>query len=580
MAKNTPVSDPHRLVIAEHYRKSADLLLPTSQINSELVEIFSQRGRYDLRQIAAVTSWVKSQALQEKRVNPIVAPETRDRFETRELTDFDNQPKNESRKWVVDQFSSLTSRHNRRGDRCLLMPGRNAHDIDMFLGNLDFRPENLVLYIDGKAPDATAEYVRNAREYGIPNRRIGNLEEGLPNEAGEIHHGYLDFFAQYRGEMHRIMQQMPIPADKRGMCFAVNTMASRDDTNTYHSLTRLVENYEVVRGIQDREKALEMLDRLCDPDENPKPEDSVQARKNFLAYELACGLGAAQERNWMCPAELKQLACCEVTEAEYASMNQFQRYEVIWRMRSGCITIANVFNRLFDGVTVGDVYPRNTHAHVYELYGERAMHSKVNETHVFGNMLTNVIEAAINMPHIQDVQQPHYYVSPQGNVPFITNCFTVDTIQERYKTLSDVIEFVLRVAAHLLSRHLNKEEQIRETQLCFSRKKGKTRIQCRYRDTSIGSIGLTDFYEQLYYLQRYTELSKSPIHDRVLKDRSEERMEHLKAILSEPEQVQSDSKSSVDGKRISREQLQRKQKEKRRSRKKLANKQKRRQRRK
>lgn len=425
MASKNEISANHKLVIAEHLQRCEAVGMGIADIHRELMEVFSVKGKYELRQIAAVTSWLRSDALRAMRVNEINADSIKepDKYESRESVNFGNETKSGSRQWVVHQFAANSTVEERRNRKCLLMPGRNPYDFDAFIGQLGYRAQNLVTYIDGMAPSATAEYVGNCRHYGIDNSRIGDLEELLPSEPEYIQDAYLDYFAQPCKKVERELVKLPIPPDGKS-CIAFNLLAARDDAGPYDSFAKFSENFENLRGLTFEERmalgAIRSFDFLPDAKKMTETKDQ---RKASLAFSMAQFIGIGQKKHWICPELLTEIG--KNVDPEFDTLDIDDQIKVI---EFGISTSK-------EGAGATRLLAKS-----FDYYGLPP--EILNSIERLGIC---VQYAAFNYPIIDYLAPSMTYISEEGHTPFITSFVKLQTRHKKNKELENQISFFLKL---------------------------------------------------------------------------------------------------------------------------------------
>jgi uncharacterized protein YecA (UPF0149 family) len=414
------ISDGHKAIIEGHLALSPGI--PIDVVHRELEEIFRLKGKYSLPQIAAVTSWLRSTALQNRRVAP---PSPVEADTTSEDIDYNTPAKIASREWHFQNLVTHTTEEQRRTMKLLLMPGRNTFDIESALG-IGVQPEHLVTYIRGDTPAANAEYLRNARQFGITHRRIGDMDAMLPDETEYLQAAYLDFFGQFCPAYMRMLYKLPV--DPNGsVCVGVNLMEGREHGETgklLQAISHWNNNMAEMAGEQDEwVRHRHMNDTMR---QGAKNTGNVrEARESTLKSMLFTGIGVANTREWLMKEEIKKLVQCYGEYPEFDDLDPYDQFEAVNLVMEQAMAI---------------------------FYGTQKMLQK-NGTPVdlpFLGVSTRV--AMVNSPQVQKIIGPYRYVSPNGNRPFISYFGVLQGRKKHFEQWESAMRYFLAVATDALPR--------------------------------------------------------------------------------------------------------------------------------
>ena len=420
--------DSDKATIKRHLEESsADI--PLAQIHRELMEVFQHKGKYSLPQITAVTSWLKSQRLQGRRKEDVDWQE--DFGDTSEDIDYDTTAKVKSREWHFGNFVKHTTADQRSKMKLLLLPGRNSYDYEAALKS-GFSPENLIAYMRGDNPAANAEFIRNARNFGVVHKRIGDLETELSSEDQTIQAAYLDFFGQYCPSYYYAIQQLPIDANSR-VFVSVNVMEGREHGKTVANLqafNALSERYEETKYIYDHNQSRLRMAEIAEAGKK-NPIELRQARARVLLGHLFASVGVANTKNWLMYEEiLKFVQSCGGPD-NFEDLAPCEKFRIVGKMlERGISMYSNSVEQFHEAGISADLV----------LLGG------------------GVRIAVVNSPQIVHVEPPDRYVSPNGNRPFISNFGVLETHRKHYAQFEPAISFFLKIASDGLSRVMRKEK--------------------------------------------------------------------------------------------------------------------------
>ncbi len=420
------ISDGHRAIIEEHLALSPNV--PIDALHRELEEVFSQKGKYSLPQIAAVTSWLRSAALQSRRTAPPLAVEA---DTTSEDIDYNTPAKIASRDWHFQNFAACTTEEQRRTMKLLLMPGRNTFDIESAL-SIGVQPEHLVTYIRGDTPAANAEYLRNARTFGITHRRIGDMDSMLPTETEYLQAAYLDFFGQFCPAYMRMLYKLPIDPDGSPVCIGVNLMEGREHGETgklLQAISHWNNNMAEMAGEQDEWVRHRFMNDTMR--QGAKNTGNVrEARESTLKSMLFTGIGVANTREWLMKEEIKKLVQCCGEYPDFDDLDPYDQFEAANLVMEQAMAM---------------------------FYGTQKMFQQ-NGTPVdlpFLGVSTRV--AMVNSPQVQKIVGPHRYVSPNGNRPFISYFGVLQSRKKHFEQWESAMRYFLAVATDALPRAKNQQ---------------------------------------------------------------------------------------------------------------------------
>lgn len=428
MAKNE-VLETHKATIKRHLEESLPYI-PLDQIHAELVEIFQYKGRYTLPQITAITSWLKSQKLQDKRTSDIDWKE--DFGDTSEDIDYNTPAKIISRNWHFQQIANCYSEEQRKKIQILFMPGRNKFDYNVAVEK-GFSPTNMVTYMRGDEPAANAEYIRNSRKLGVTHRRLGDMEDKFPKEDQVVQAAYLDFFGMYCPSYAHSLYQLPVDPNADPLCISINLMEGREHKQTgvlfqqLHGLSKGIKETESIHD--EREAFLKNINAG-----NAQLENPVQAkiaRERALMMKLFAVIGAANTKNWIAYDAIKAFVQCRGEHKNFDEKNQIERFDIMSKMMMEAMWMyGNSREQFARGGIPLDLM-------LLGLGTRRAM---------------------VNSAQVKRVEPPERYVSPNGNRPFISFFGELATHRDQYLKYEDAMRFYLRTLTDSLPKIKRNEE--------------------------------------------------------------------------------------------------------------------------
>lgn len=422
------VREQDRAIIQQHLEASANVSV--EQIHAELLEVFSQKGQYSLRQLSATTSWLRSPKLQQKRANAI--PSTEDGETSSEDIDYNTPAKIASREWHFANIVAHTTAEQRRDMKLLLMPGRNTFDIESAL-NIGMQPQNLVTYIRGDSPAANAEYIRNARAFGITHRRIGDMDMMLPHEEEQLQAAYFDFFGQFCPAYMRMLYNMPVARDASPFCVGINLMEGREHAETGRLFQSIGHWNKSMAEMADQPdewtRHKHMIETMR---EGANKKDSVrEARESTLKSMLFTGIGVANTREWIAKEEIRKLVLASGEFPNFDDLSSYDQFEAVNDVMEAAMA-------LFYGIQ--DILRRNGTPVYLPFLG----------------VSTRV--AMVNSPQVHKIIGPHRYVSPNGNRPFISYFGVLQGRKKHFEQWESAMRYFLAVATDLLPRAKNKQK--------------------------------------------------------------------------------------------------------------------------
>jgi SEC-C motif len=424
------VSNAHKAVIYRHLHESLEAGVPLPDVHNELQEVFSQKGKYSKAQITAVTSWVRSQLLANRRTQPLDWNEN-EGGPTNEDTDFANDIKNESRAWHMANIAKHTTPEQRAKMRFSVLPGRNDYDFKALQG-IGINCRNLLTFILGEDPKAAAEYLRMCRRYGVTDRHVGDMADMLPKVTEPIQGLYWDFFGQACPAFLANVASAPIDPNCSGIPIGINVMKGREHKSTTSVI--LEKAFRTARSWISRRLP---DSHNFDPFSHFKPVDQSEIaplnladhRNDVLKYSFVHSVGTANVKQWLLPEHARKI--CEMvlklqgSSERFEDIPDFEKYELFttaMQMASALSMPLQQAIRLNDTIIAAPLPLATTGA-------------------AFG---------VINRPIVTAVEEPKEYVSPQGNRPFVSFFGTIDTRQKTYMAHQRAMEFILTLTEQLL----------------------------------------------------------------------------------------------------------------------------------
>lgn len=416
----TEMLPAHKATIRRHLEESS--AIPIEQVHRELMEIFSRKGKYSLPQITAVTSWLRSGKLQDRKINE---PDWVEDFgETSEDIDYNTPAKINSREWHFDKLIFEVTEEQRKKMKVLLMPGRNTFDYQQALkSGLD--PANLVTYMRGDVPAANAEYVRNAREFGVIHRRIGDLDKNLKDEQQNIHAAYLDFFGQFCQSYVNAGYQIPLDPNHYPINVTMNVMEGREHGKTsmmYRSLDGLAKASLQANTIIGDSKFFGHLNQGM-KDGAESDEETADVRERAIIQKFYGGIGVANTKNWIAGDAIRKLIETNGDCPDYEETSATERFIIMDRKMKQVIS----------------------------LFNDTSYQFREQGTNLDMTLLgMGVRMAMVNTAQIRKVHPTEHYVSPNGNRPFVSFAATLETHRDYYLQYEDAIRFFLEIALDVL----------------------------------------------------------------------------------------------------------------------------------
>jgi len=421
-AKNS-LTPEDKATILEHTEANHTVDVHRSETEGELMEVFvypSGKPRYTATQINAAVSWVLGPNLAKKRVTEAAPLPV-----TKEDQEFRSPQKTESREKAIGYLVNGVPKEELAKRRFLTLPAQYTDDLDLMTLEYDIPPENIAAYILGDVPHASARFLRNCREYGVTDRHVGDMLRLLPERDTEIHGGYIDFFSNYGKKTHEILSHIPVPRDHDDLRFAINLQSSRENAQTsreFRKNSALVD----LDGRADRH----LYDFIMDKKDTNEPVS--EARERSIHHMMFTTLGTSNEKNWLIEQEYAaQLSRRYGIEEEFESASSFDRRNIL---------VSHV-----EGVRALIL---KLHPHLFEINGIPVNFPKLLHLSQF---------AMLNAPVPVQVEATHRYISPKGNMPFITCMAKVRTVRSEFEKCLETLRFVNDFSSSVI-QSVNKPE--------------------------------------------------------------------------------------------------------------------------
>ncbi len=426
------IDNSHKAIINEHLEACLTDGVPLDQIHRELVEIFSQTNRYTLQQITAATSWLRSEILKNKRTASgmdFIATSS----QTHEDVDFNNPAKNESREWHMANIARHISLEQRKNMRFSLLPGQNDYDFRA-LQEIGISCRNMVTFILGEDPKATAEYVRMCRRYEIGDRRIGEMGSILPTMDKPIDGIYWDYFGQVCPAYICHNWSLPIEPNSAPIPIGVNVMKGREHKSTvrallttaYIALETAKNHFKDGKRVHTWEDSLKLLHSDSDPSEF-EGLDLSTARNDFLQGSFLHRVGVANTKNWLLPEHARK-----VIEIFLNVKNSTKTFEELSEVEK--------YSHFEEGMAFMSLICRQIDEELFE--GKSPM------TVPMELLSSGTAMGLVNRPIIQASEEPMEYKSAHKNRPFVSIFGIIQTKRRHYEHQIPAMEFLLNVMTH------------------------------------------------------------------------------------------------------------------------------------
>lgn len=417
----------HKATIKRHLEESTVAGIPLDQIHRELLEIFSVKGKYSLPQITAVTSWMRSELLDAKRIASVVYDEGPS--DTNEDSDFDNPEKNSSRQWHVQQLLNHTTEDMRREMRYLMLPGKNDYDLRAFTA-AGLQPQNFLTYIRGDHPKAVAQYIRNARAYGVVDRRVGDMGGLLLDEPEYIQGAYIDYFGQYSLGASKDLTKLPLDPNHYPICVGLNFKKGRE-----HRRTKDVANEELAvreytrSNLGSVRNGFDLLQLYLDAPKSPdEPLEMGDLRDDLIYSSTFPYMGIANQRNWTAADLLRKSTKSEPGNENFDDLPSEEQFGRVHHHMRNVVTALGTIDKFGP---------------------EMGIHGWLSEA------AASAARGALNMPIVRHIARPMSYVSGESNNPFRSYFAVLETKRDQYQKHVKTIEFTLALYRRYITKFLS-----------------------------------------------------------------------------------------------------------------------------